>query len=80
MNQMNYLNRLVGLCPVSLDMQMDSEGRRRSGTTSLVFLSGTAWHNRSSVAALKGDRERWRVLLLLVVHVKQARRIKEGCH
>lgn len=80
MNKMNYLNRLVCLCPVSLDMQMDSEGRRRSGTTSLVFPSITALHNQGSVAVLKGDRERWRILLLLVVDVKQAKRIKEGRH
>lgn len=80
MNKMNYLNRLIGLCPVSLDMQMGSEGRRQSGTTSLVFPSVTALHNRGSVAVLKGDRQRWRVLLPLVVDVKQANSIKEGRH
>lgn len=80
MNKMNYLNHLIGLCPVSLDMQMDSEGRRQSGTTSLVFPSVTALHNQGSVAVLKGDTARWRILLLLVIDVKQAKRIKEGRH
>lgn len=45
-----------------------------------MFPSVTALHNQSSVAVLKGDGERWRVLLLLVGDVKQANRIKEGRH
>lgn len=45
-----------------------------------MFPSVTALHNQGSVAVLKGDRERWRVLLLFVVDGKQANRIKEGRH
>lgn len=78
MNKMNYLNRLVGLGPVSLDMQMDSEGRRRSGTTSLVFPSVTALHNRGSVAVLKGGRERWRILLLFSGRCQTGKENKGG--